>query len=229
MGPGAGEPEDGAGTGSGRSGGPRRRGPALRSLLASAWLAVSGCAGAPAPDPGPVSEGWSQEGIASWYGGEFHGRATASGEPYDQEGMTAAHRSLPFGTWIRVENLDNGRETRVRVTDRGPYIGDRILDLSRAAAREIGMLGPGTARVRIEVVALPSDTSCREVQVGSFRRAGNARDLARRLREEGEPVRMEDGPGEMRRVVLGPFMDREEARRAREAHGGFIRTCGSGG
>lgn len=91
--------------------------------------------------------------MASWYGNPFHGRATASGETYDMEAMTAAHPTLPFGTRVRVENLDNGRSATVTINDRGPFVKDRILDVSRKAARELGMLGPGTARVRITVLS----------------------------------------------------------------------------
>jgi rare lipoprotein A len=99
-----------------------------------------------------VPEGWSETGVASWYGNPFHGRTTASGERYDMEELTCAHKTLPFGTRIRVENLDNGRAIILRVNDRGPFVKGRIVDVSRKAARELGMLGPGTARIRITVV-----------------------------------------------------------------------------
>jgi len=91
-------------------------------------------------------------GQASWYGYRFHGRRTASGEPFDATEYTAAHRSLPLGTKVRVTNLRNGRSVVVRINDRGPYVGGRIIDLSKAAARAIGMLGSGTAPVRMEIV-----------------------------------------------------------------------------
>ena len=90
--------------------------------------------------------------MASYYGSEFHGRRTASGTIYRKNEFTAAHRTLPFGTLVRVTNLDNGRTVVVRVTDRGPHRRGRIIDLSRRAAREIDMIRTGTARVRIEVV-----------------------------------------------------------------------------
>jgi rare lipoprotein A len=99
-------------------------------------------------------EGWTQEGVASWYGEDYHGRLTASGEVYDMEAMTAAHRTLPFGTVVRVENQANGRNAEVRITDRGPFIGGRIIDLSRRAARELGMLESGVARARITIVRM---------------------------------------------------------------------------
>lgn len=100
--------------------------------------------------------GATEEGIASWYGHPYHGRRTANGETYDQELMTAAHPSLPFNVWVTVNNLDNGQQTTVRINDRGPFVKGRIIDLSRAAARAVSMLGPGTAKVRITVIDPPS-------------------------------------------------------------------------
>ncbi|RKZ02237.1 septal ring lytic transglycosylase RlpA family protein [Candidatus Fermentibacteria bacterium] len=91
-------------------------------------------------------------GTASWYGLPFHGRKTASGETYDMNGLTCAHRTLPFGTILLVTNLGNGRSVRVRVTDRGPFVSGRIVDLSRGAAVALGMLDTGTAQVSLKVV-----------------------------------------------------------------------------
>jgi rare lipoprotein A len=102
-----------------------------------------------------VAPGWTEAGVASWYGQPHHGNPTASGETFDQEAATGAHRTLPFGTRIRVENLDNGRSATLTINDRGPFVKDRIVDVSRRIARELGMLGPGTARVRIMVLELP--------------------------------------------------------------------------
>ncbi len=99
-----------------------------------------------------TSEGYRQEGIASWYGSQFQGRRTSSGEIYDMYRMTAAHKTLPLPTYVRVTNLENGRSVVVRVNDRGPFVDGRIIDMSFVAAIRLGMLGPGTARV--EVVAL---------------------------------------------------------------------------
>jgi rare lipoprotein A len=96
-----------------------------------------------------------ERGIASWYGPGYHGRPTASGETYDMDHFTAAHRRFAFGTRVRVHNLDNGRSTQVRINDRGPFKKGRIIDLSRAAARDLDMVRPGTARVRVVVVAKP--------------------------------------------------------------------------
>ncbi|MGK7925774.1 MAG: septal ring lytic transglycosylase RlpA family protein [Spirulina sp.] len=95
---------------------------------------------------------WEQRGIASWYGGYFHGRRSASGERYNQNALTAAHKTLPFGTRVRVTNLNNGRTIVVRINDRGPFIRGRVIDLSRAAASSIGMLGSGIAPVKVEVL-----------------------------------------------------------------------------
>jgi rare lipoprotein A len=92
------------------------------------------------------------EGEASYYGEEFEGRTTANGETYVPTALTAAHRSLPFGTIVRVTNLENGREVVVRINDRGPWKASRILDLSLAAAKDLGMVGSGTARVRLEIL-----------------------------------------------------------------------------
>jgi rare lipoprotein A len=108
----------------------------------------------PPPSPIPVP-GWSEEGIASWYGEPFHGRRTASGETYDMEAPTAAHRTLPFGTVVRVENLETGRSTTLRINDRGPYVSGRTIDVSRRGARELDMLGSGIAPVRVTVLQAP--------------------------------------------------------------------------
>ena len=102
-----------------------------------------------------VPVGHSETGLASWYGDPYHGRQTASGEIYDMNEWTAAHRTLPFGTWVEVTNLTNAKRVSVRITDRGPFVDGRIIDLSRAAAKQIDMIGPGTARVRLKVIHAP--------------------------------------------------------------------------
>lgn len=99
-----------------------------------------------------IPTGYVQTGIASWYGKDFHGGPTASGERYDMNTLTAAHPSLPFGTLVRVTNLQNGKDVVVRVNNRGPYRKNRIIDLSKEAARQLGMVGAGIAKVRVEVV-----------------------------------------------------------------------------
>lgn len=115
-----------------------------------------------------------ETGEASWYGPDFHGRLTANGEKYDMNGLTAAHRTLPFNTQVLVENLDNGKTVEVRINDRGPFAKDRIIDLSKGAATAVDMIGPGTARVRIYVTGdnenLPENLKKAKytVQLGSY-------------------------------------------------------------
>jgi rare lipoprotein A len=146
--------------------------PSLRTCaVALLLLAAAGCrqairpeapreapprhAGAPPPEAEQPERGdveRSLEGIASFYGDELRGHLTANGERFNPGAMTAAHRTLPFGTRLRVTNLDNGRTVAVRVNDRGPYVNGRILDLSAEAARRLGMLDRGVARVRIDIL-----------------------------------------------------------------------------
>ena len=114
--------------------------------------ALAGCSWFSKSKPVGSEPGATQQGIASWYGPGFHGRRTSSGEIYDQFDLTAAHQTLPHGTRVRVTNLTNNRSVLVRINDRGPFVDDRIIDLSYAAARQIEMIGPGTAPVRIEVL-----------------------------------------------------------------------------
>ncbi|MGD8739905.1 MAG: septal ring lytic transglycosylase RlpA family protein [Desulfobacterales bacterium] len=107
--------------------------------------------------PLPHSEGFRQSGLASWYGRDFHGKKTSNGELYNMYAMTAAHKTLPLGTYVKVHNLENNRSVVVRINDRGPFVRGRVIDLSYTAAKDIGIVGPGTARV--EVVALGRRTS----------------------------------------------------------------------
>jgi len=137
--------------------------------------------------------------------------------------MTAAHKTLAFDTRVRVENLDNGRVTEVRINDRGPFVDDRIIDLSRAAAREIDMISSGTAPVRIVVTGMPS--GCRMVQVGAFRDEANARALADELEASGASARLEPGPDGMTRVLIGPYDGEAEAERIRSRYDGVIQPC----
>lgn len=108
----------------------------------------------PPRESSPENPKQEHEGLASYYGAEFHGRQTANGDIYNMYAMTAAHRTLPFNTWILVTNLDNGKQVTVRINDRGPFIKGRIIDLSYGAAQKIGMVGIGTAKVRLEVLEL---------------------------------------------------------------------------
>jgi rare lipoprotein A len=155
---------------------------------------------APTPESG-------ETGLASWYGHPYHGRASASGEIYDMEQMTAAHRTLPFGTMVRVHDLDNEKSVDVRINDRGPFVDGRIIDLSHAAARAIEMIGPGTARVRLEILSAPAAVGQAHfaVQVGAFRNKENADRLRRAMEAKygrARLVRRADTPG-LWHVVVG--------------------------
>jgi len=174
--------------------------PICVALLFAALLFVSpGCAHkkharhiAPPPQPGTTRPGDSETGVASWYGKPYHGRPAANGEIYDMEKLTAAHRTLPFNTWVRVYDLDNNKTVEVRIIDRGPFIDGRIIDLSHAAAREIEMIGPGIARVRVEVIRAPEGvpTGVFAVQVGAFRDRGNAERLRSQMQSRYGPARL---------------------------------------
>jgi rare lipoprotein A len=145
------------------------------------------------------AEGYREKGIASWYGTYFHGRPTANGETYDMNDMTAAHKTLPMDTMVLVKNLENGRETVVRINDRGPFIRGRIIDLSRAAARDIGMLTSGIARVQVVAIDPRSQIVVRQaqerqapvrqdyyfVQIASFTNPTTARTLQQRFIDAG--------------------------------------------
>lgn len=139
------------------------------------------------------AKGFREQGTASWYGPDFHGKRTANGETYDMDGMTAAHKTLPLGTLVRVCNLENNKEVEVRINDRGPFVRGRIIDLSREAAKRIGMMGSGTARVEIVAIGqairpgtgrvVPVDFSSGNFtfQVGAFIDKNNAERLKTRL------------------------------------------------
>jgi len=161
-----------------------------------------------------VPLGHTETGVASWYGHPYHGRAAANGEIYDMEKMTAAHRTMPFNTWVRVYDLDNGKATEVRIIDRGPFVGDRIIDLSHAAARELAMVGPGTARVRIEVIRAPegAPTATYAVQVGAFQDRANADRVLAEMSRFGT-ARLVPRPGDppVWRVLVGAESTEENA------------------
>src|SRR5262249_22641043 len=190
------------------------------ALLPALLLGIA-CASHRPPPPSfapQTSPDGALEGIASWYGGEdgLRGKPTASGEIYDGQHMTAAHRTLPLGTVVDVENLDNGRRARVRINDRGPFVKGRILDLSRAAAKDLGVIGPGTASVRLTVVTAGTIVEASPpngrwgVQVGSFADLSRAEKHADRVRARGEPAYLEPYQG-LSRVKVGPYPSREKA------------------
>jgi rare lipoprotein A len=146
-------------------------------------------------------------GIASWYGHPYHGRPAANGEIYDMEQFTAAHRTLPFGTLVRVVNLENNKSVDVRITDRGPFVGDRVIDLSHAAARAIDMVGPGTARVRVEITQAPPSPPAGffAVQVGAFQVRANAERLRAEMQSRYGAAHIVLRPGDppLWRVLVG--------------------------
>ncbi len=151
--------------------------------------------------------GDEEMGIASWYGYPYHGRRASNGEIYDMEKLTAAHRTMPFGTVVEVRNLANDLTVSVRINDRGPFVDGRIIDLSRAAAREIRMLGPGTANVRLRVVALPESVpdGYFAVQVGAFKERANADHRRKEMEERFGSARLvlRDGSPALWRVLVG--------------------------
>lgn len=167
-------------------------------------------------------QGYVEEGVASWYGPGFHGKRTANGEIFDQNGISAAHKILPLGEKVRVTHLGTGKSLDLRINDRGPFVDDRIIDLSRGAAKELGILGAGTARVRVASLgALPGLAQSKGgsydlkgdyfVQLGSFGSHENARQLARRLLDLGHQGRIIRGSNNMWNVQLGPWPDTARA------------------
>jgi len=159
--------------------------------------------------------GDQETGLASWYGYPYHGRAAANGEIYDMETLVAAHRTLPFDTWVRVVNLSNQKAVAVRIVDRGPFVDGRIIDLSHAAARELEVIGPGTVPVRIEVVKVPeiapAVVGLFTVQVGAFRDRNNAERAKAAMSRYG-PVRLVQRPGsDIWRVLVGVENTQDDA------------------
>ncbi len=166
--------------------------------------------------PLPAPSGYTEEGNASWYGVPFHGRRASNGETYDMYKLTAAHRTLPFETMVRVTNLSNGKSTVVRITDRGPFVDNRIIDLSFAAAQEVDSVGPGVVPVRVEVLGGGDPTAgFFTVPVGAFRDRANAERLRDRLNALYPPIFIQqyDSPdGIFYRVRVGKISGEEAAR-----------------
>ncbi len=149
-----------------------------------------------------------EQGIASWYGVPYHGRRASNGEIYDMYKLTAAHRTLPFNTLVRVTNLANGKHVDVRITDRGPFVEDRIIDLSLAAAREIDMVGTGTARVKVEILSGSPAIAAGNfsVQIGAFAERANAVRVRNQLGPRYAPIFIQDydsPTGHLFRVRVG--------------------------
>lgn len=156
-----------------------------------------------------------QYGMASWYGPEFHGRRTSSGEIYDMYQLTCAHNTLALGTMVIVTNLENGRSLELKVNDRGPFTKDRIIDLSYAAAKILGVYEKGTAFVKVETIGPWIEEIPRySLQIGSFSEEGKAAHLANELRKDFKNVYMtimETSTQRYHRVRIGPFESKEEA------------------
>lgn len=188
------------------------------AVLGALLMWAAGCTGLGTGRlPSDYRAGYTERGMASWYGPKFHGRLTANGERYDQYAFTAAHRALPMGSVVRVTSLTNGRSVRVRINDRGPFVRGRIIDLSRAAAQYLGMVNKGVddVEVRLEGYAGPEGVSgYLRVQVASFAERENARLLAARLRKQFPDVRIVeiwlDG-GRRYRVQVGQFTSERQA------------------
>ncbi|MEX0603676.1 MAG: septal ring lytic transglycosylase RlpA family protein [Marinobacter sp.] len=195
----------------------------------------------------PSADGYVERGIASWYGEKFHGHKTSNGETFDMYTMSAAHKSFPIPGYARVTNLDNGRSVVVRVNDRGPFHGDRLIDLSYAAAKKLGYQSRGTARVEVAAITVRPDggmslagerypqvetpvavaeqtTEPGEalyVQLGSFSQRNPADGLRDKVRQQtGKSVRVrkvETATGSFHRVQVGPFGNADEAKREQQA------------
>jgi rare lipoprotein A len=174
-------------------------------------------AAAPVPTPAAVRDlVYHETGTALWYGAEFHGRRTASGEAFDMNGVTAAHRTLPLGTVIRVTNLDNSRSIRVTVTDRGPFVRTQVLELSLGAAKELSFVPQGTTRVTIESVDSVRIDGVFTVQAAAFVEEEMARTLKERLQRKYETVFIvpyESNIGKFYRVRVGAYSSEEKAGR----------------
>lgn len=194
-----------------------------------------------------IDEGYDRTGIASWYGDAFHGRPTATGEIYDMNGMSAAHTTLPLPSLAEVTNIETGQTVVVRVNDRGPFVGDRIIDLSRGAADALGVRNQGLAQVRVRylgpaprgggtgqsfiqarteapVEASPSDFGDTDpwfIQAGTFANRDNAEALSRRFGRSRTNIENVEVRGEpMFRVLIGPWTGRREAERQRSTLAG---------
>jgi rare lipoprotein A len=197
----------------------------LRAVFFLLLLFMASCA-SPRPvryEPYRPGEGLRHQetGIASWYGADFDGRKTANGETYNMYAMTAAHRTLPFNTRVRVTHLGNGRQIEVRINDRGPFVPGRIIDLSKSGAAALGMLDEGTARVRIETAGQPGErppelAGTYGIQVGAFTERGNAERLKADLEKKHPQVRIlvwENNVRRFYRVRVGRFQTEADARR----------------
>lgn len=181
--------------------------------------------------PIPHARGFKEKGLASWYGKDFHGKPTANGEIYNMYGVSAAHKTLPLGTWVRVKNKMNGKEIKLRVNDRGPFVSGRVIDLSFTAAKRLGIVGPGTAPVEVVALGAPGPNEPLDapthfipgdyysgnfvIQVGAFKQRANAEALVATLaRKYQNPhfVLFQQGAETFYRVRVGRFSNLYAAR-----------------
>lgn len=196
--------------------------PFLLVVLGLGAVLYQGCTTRPRPvDHFPdYPVGFVERGMASWYGPGFHGNKTANGERYDMYALTAAHRTLPLGSVAVVHSLTSGHHVKVRINDRGPFAKGRILDLSLAGARALGMTGNGTDRVELRVVGYeprPEGMGVLRIQVGSFEDIHNARALIARLQHDfadGRIIQVDLPEGRRYRVRIGRFLFESEAQKA---------------
>jgi rare lipoprotein A len=168
------------------------------------------------------SAGFAQKGIASWYGPDFHGKQTSNGEVYNMNSLTAAHKTLPFNSVVRVTHQENGKSITVRINDRGPFVGDRIIDLSFGAANKLGMVQSGTAPVSLRVIREATSspplnaagTSAKKgiysVQVGVFEDLDNAREISHRF-DNGRIYTVRRSNRNLYKVLVGEYSNYEKA------------------
>lgn len=189
-------------------------------------------------DPLLDHQGFVEEGIASWYGADFHGKKTSNGEIYDMHALTAAHKTLPLGVWVKVRNLKSGQEQILRVNDRGPFVAGRVIDLSYAGAQALGLVGPGTAPVRVEALGFQAiDSAGRityqapprydlgnfSIQIGAFTLAANAQKMAGEMERTHGFASVQTGlvnGTTFHRVRAGKYGSLAEAEKARQAFDG---------
>lgn len=162
-----------------------------------------------------------QTGEASWYGSRYHGRKTSSGERYNKNDMTAAHKTLPFGTKVKVTNLENDESVVLRINDRGPFVGDRIIDVSEVAAKKLAFHAQGIGNVKVEVLELPGDYNSKNagvytIQTGAYTSAKNAKELSQKLKAFDKNLDVELMEEQSRgkkvlRIRAGRFASRQEA------------------
>ncbi|MGL4722728.1 MAG: septal ring lytic transglycosylase RlpA family protein [Desulfovibrionaceae bacterium] len=168
------------------------------------------------------AEGFKEEGLASWYGKDFHGKKTSNGETYNMYAETAAHKTLPMGTIVKVTNVENKKSMVLRINDRGPFVGDRVIDLSYTAAVKLDVLPKGTARVRIDVLKAPQaikrshEDNKYYVQVGAFSDEYKASSVKRSISQQGLSTRLIKADNRaVWRVQVGPLKHVQEAENAK--------------